>query len=124
MMSRLAKIYIGFVVAFVLFALLGLGTLRGLAFWGAAILTIYYAVIITRKLVRTFLWRIRRKLILSYVFIGFIPLFLLTVLFGMAFWMFMGQATSEMFNSALDACLLENRAEAKRLLALSDNLSP
>jgi sigma-B regulation protein RsbU (phosphoserine phosphatase) len=123
-MSRLAKVYLGFLGAFIVFALLNLSTLKAIAFWGVAILTIYYAVIVIRKLVRTFLWRIRRKLILSYVFIGLIPLCLLAVLLGMAFWMFMGQATSEMFNSALDACLLQNKAEAQKLIALSQVYEP
>lgn len=119
-MSRLAKIYIGFWVAFLFFTLIGIDSLRGIAFWGVAILTIYYAVLLTRKLVRKFLWRIRRKLILSYIFIGFIPLFLLTILFSAAFFMFMGQATSEMFNSVLDGYLLQTQGDAKKLLVLSE----
>jgi serine phosphatase RsbU (regulator of sigma subunit) len=72
----------------------------------------------SRKIVRKILWRIRRKLILSYIFIGFIPLSLLTVLFALAFWTFMAQATSEMFNTALDGYLLQTKTEGTKLLHL------
>jgi serine phosphatase RsbU (regulator of sigma subunit) len=117
-MSSLTKVYLGFIAAFILFAILGLDSFKWIAFCGAFILTVYYAVKASRKIVRALLWRIRRKLILSYIFIGFIPLSLLTVLFALAFWTFMAQATSEMFNTALDGYLLQTKAEGTKLLHL------
>src|SRR5829696_616103 len=99
-MSTKLKVYLGFIGALFFTSLLGLDTLKDLAFWGVLILSVYYAFGFIRKILRKFLWRIRRKLILSYVFVGFIPLILFSSIFILAFWIFMGQATTEMFNSA------------------------
>lgn len=121
-MSRLTKIYLGFICAFVLFSILGLDSLKRFAFTGALILTIYYVVRSSRKIARKILWRIRRKLILSYIFIGFIPLSLLTVLFALAFWTFMAQVTSEMFNAALDGYLLQTKTEGTKLMHLVETI--
>ena len=52
------------------------GVLWLFGFWGAFRLV--------RTLVRTLLWRIRSKLIVSYLFIAFVPVLLLTLLFALA----------------------------------------
>lgn len=117
-MSLKLKIYLGSIAGFILFAILGINFLKDCAFWICLILTIYYAVGFARKILRKFLWRIRRKLILSYIFIGFIPLCLLASILFLAFWIFMGQATTEMFNAALDSYLIQTKTEARKLLHL------
>ncbi|HSP06165.1 MAG TPA: hypothetical protein VLR94_03265, partial [Acidobacteriota bacterium] len=108
-MSLAVKVYLGLIGLYLLSAILGLNTLKDLAFWAIFILTVYYAFGVLRKILRKFLWRIRRKLALSYILIGFIPLCLLFSIFVLAFWIFMGQATTEMFNSALDAYQLQSK---------------
>jgi serine phosphatase RsbU (regulator of sigma subunit) len=118
-LSLTAKIYIGFLVAYIFARLVGIESLRSIAFWGAFVLTTYYFFLYLKKFMRKLLWRIRRKLILSYIFIGFIPICLLAALFVLAFWIFMGQATSEMFNSALDSYLLQTKMEGQKLLHLA-----
>lgn len=118
-MSLSLKVYLGFLGLYVTSAILGLDTLKDLAFWGILILSVYYAIGFIRKILRKFLWRIRRKLVLSYIFIGFIPLILLFSIFVLAFWIFMGQATTEMFNSALDSYQLRTKVEARKLLHLA-----
>jgi len=118
-LSVMGKVYIGFLVAWFVSLIFGLDSLRSFAFWGAFILTIYYSAVVMKKVMRKLLWRIRRKLILSYIFIGFIPICLLAFIFVLAFWIFMGQATSEMFNSALDSYLLQTKMEGQKLLHLA-----
>jgi hypothetical protein len=123
-MSLTLKIYLALIGLFFVSALTGLGFLQKLAFWGIVILTVYYAIGLIRKILRKFLWRIRRKLVLSYIFIGFIPLCLLASIFVLAFWIFMGQATTEMFNSAMDSYLLQTKIETRKLLYLTNNYEP
>src|SRR3990172_8314663 len=58
------------------------------------VLTANYLFRLGRRIFRKFLWRIRRKLILSYIFIGFIPLVLLAVLVLLGTFIFMVQSNS------------------------------
>ena len=123
-MSTTLKVYLGFVGAFFFSSLLGLDSLKDLAFWGVLILTVYYAFGLIRKVIRKFLWRIRRKLILSYILVGFIPLILFSSISILAFWIFMGQATTEMFNSALDSYLIQTKIEGRKLMHLISTNPP
>ncbi len=65
-----------------------------------------------RFLLRTFLWRIRRKLILSYLFIAVVPLVLLLALFLVAWLLFSGLVGSYMVATEVDevAHSLQNTA--------------
>jgi sigma-B regulation protein RsbU (phosphoserine phosphatase) len=67
-----------------------------------------------RWLVRRLLWRIRTKLLVSYLFIAVVPVVLLTVLFGLAVVLFSGLVASHIVSSELDraAQLLRTTAEA------------
>jgi hypothetical protein len=92
-MNRVLKVYL---------ILLGVAVLTGILGWswldwiqvpatiGFIALSAYFAFRFTRRIFRKFLWRIRRKLILSYIFIGFIPIFLLFVLTLLGFFHFYG----------------------------------
>ena len=122
-MSRLFKIYLGMIAAWLLLAVIGGGwseSLQTLLRVSLFILTVYYAFRLTRKLLRKFLWRIRRKLILSYILIGFVPVVLLFVLVGLGCFIFMGQATSEMFQSNLDGYILQSKIESQKLLHMTE----
>jgi len=124
-LTRLSKVYFS-LLAIIVFASIvdwkWLDPFRILAVVGFCILTGYYAFRIIRKLFQKFLWRIRRKLILSYIFIGFVPVFLVIVLVLLGFFIFMGQTTSEIFNSSLDAYLLQTKNHTEQLLHLTEFL--
>ena len=124
-MDRLLKIYLILFATMVVTAMLGwawLDWLQTVATLGFVVLTCYYVFRFGRKIFRKFLWRIRRKLILSYIFIGFVPIFLVTVLVLLGFFIFMGQTTSEMFNSSLDGYLLRTKSQSEKLLHLTEFL--
>ncbi|MCI0602777.1 SpoIIE family protein phosphatase [bacterium] len=124
-MNRLLRVYL---------ILFGIVAITGILGWswldwiqvpatiGFVALTLYYAFRLTRRIFRKFLWRIRRKLILSYIFIGFIPILLLVVLTLLGFFIFMGQTTSEMFSSNLDGYLLRTKNQSEKLLHLTEFL--
>jgi serine phosphatase RsbU (regulator of sigma subunit) len=130
-MSRIAKFYLWSIVA--LFALLILNrildfsfinALKNLVLWIVFLLSVYYLFKFAHKLIQKFLWRIRRKLILSYFFIGVIPILLLFILFSSGFYIFMAQATSEMLNSAMDGYILQANLEAEKLLHFVEFIGP
>src|SRR5687767_11248746 len=124
-MDRLLKIYLILFATMAITAMLGwawLDWLQTVATLGFVVLTCYYVFRFGRKIFRKFLWRIRRKLILSYIFIGFVPIFLVTVLVLLGFFIFMGQTTSEMFNSSLDGYLLRTKSQSEKLLHLTEFL--
>lgn len=124
-MSNLLKVYLAIFGSFVLFSFLDiLDPIRRILFFAFILLTIFYAFKLLRRILKRFLWKIRRKLILSYIFIAFIPVCLIAVLFFMASFIFMGQTTSELFNSTLDAYLLQSRNEAEKILHLTEFLEP
>jgi len=82
------------------------GVLFAYAFWGL--------VRLGRYLVRRLLWRIRTKLLVSYLFIAVVPVVLLQVLFGLAAVLFSGLVASHIVTTEVDrrAVLLRTAAEA------------
>src|SRR6266568_5220072 len=70
------------------------------------------------------LWRLRNRLIVTYVFIGVIPLILLTLLGGLAFYLFSGQFATFIVTSRLDSELksleASNRAIGNEIAARTD----
>jgi serine phosphatase RsbU (regulator of sigma subunit) len=126
-MNRLVKIYLVLLGTWCVLKITDisfLSSLRFFTFWSVFILTVFFLFRFTRQFIRRLLWRIRRKLILSYIFIGFIPVSLLFVLFFLGFFIFMGQATSEMFNSALDSYVLQTKIESEKLVHLAEFTDP
>lgn len=124
-MNRLKKIYLGLWAAWIItFVLTFLHPFRGILFFALIILTSYYLSIFARKLIRKLLWRIRRKLIISYIFIGLVPLLLLAILVLLGSFIFLGQSTSATLHSSLNASVLRVRVEAEKLLNLERSLPP
>ena len=64
------------------------------------------------RLRRRLLWRVRRKLILSYVFIGFVPVLLVVAFFAVAGAMSVLSASSEMVRRELDGVVADARVAA------------
>ena len=63
------------------------------------------AVLSLRRVSSKMLWRMRSRLVLTYAFIGVIPLVLLVVLAGLAFYLFSGQFAAYILTSRLDSDL-------------------
>src|SRR5712692_9126963 len=55
-----------------------------------------------RTAVRSLLWRVRNRMIVLFLFIGLVPLLLITALIGLAGYMLIGQAAVYMATSELD----------------------
>src|SRR6185437_9340566 len=63
------------------------------------------AVLSVRRISSKLLWRMRSRLVLTYAFIGVIPLVLLVVLAALAFYLFSGQFAAYILTSRLDSDL-------------------
>ena len=72
----------------------------------------YLLVRSVARLRRRLLWRVRRKLILSYVFIGFVPVLLVVAFFAVAGAMSVLSVSSEMVRRELDGVIADARVAA------------
>jgi serine phosphatase RsbU (regulator of sigma subunit) len=72
---------------------------------------------VARFLVRRLLWRIRTKLIVSYLFIAVVPVVLLSVFFVLAFVFFSGLVASHMVSSEIERLGVVFQAIARTALA-------
>ena len=81
-------------------------------------------VLLKRRISTRLLWRMRNRLLVTYVFIGVIPLLLLVSLAGLAFYLFAGQFATYIVSSELDTELRQldtaNLAYARTLAAQID----
>lgn len=66
------------------------------------LLVILLGILGVRWLKRNMLWRLRNRLIVTYVFIGVIPLVLLATMAGVAFYLFAGQFANFLVTSSVD----------------------
>src|SRR3954468_24340322 len=66
---------------------------------------VFLAVLSIRRVSARMLWRMRSRLVLTYAFIGVIPLILLVVLAALAFYLFSGQFAAYILTSRLDSDL-------------------
>jgi len=89
------------------------------------IVSILFAILAFRWLKARMLWRLRNRLIVTYVFIGFIPLLLLVSLAVGSFYLFAGQFATFIvttgLNSELSSLSAANSAIAHRLAAESQS---
>src|SRR5262249_39573302 len=65
------------------------------------VLVVILATIYLRHLIRRLLWRLRNRLIITYIFIGIVPIVLLLVMLGIAMYIFMGQVATYLVSSEL-----------------------
>jgi sigma-B regulation protein RsbU (phosphoserine phosphatase) len=65
------------------------------------ILVITLGVIYLRRLIRRTLWRLRNRLIITYVFIGVVPIALILAMLGIATYILMGQVASYLVTTEL-----------------------
>jgi sigma-B regulation protein RsbU (phosphoserine phosphatase) len=67
-----------------------------------ALLVLVLVVIIVRPLVRKFLWRVRRRLLLTYVLIGVLPITLFAIFVTLAFNLVLSQTANYLLHEELD----------------------
>jgi sigma-B regulation protein RsbU (phosphoserine phosphatase) len=109
------RIFVGALAVFVL-DLLVLPLFGGLRTLDRVLLVVFGAWFLFRFgrfLLHKFLWRIRRKLILSYLFIAVVPLVLLTALFLLAGILFSGLVGSYMVSMELEGVTRELQGAAR-----------
>lgn len=68
-----------------------------------------------RRGIRRILWSLRNRLIVTYVFVGMIPVFLILVLVAMGTWFVLGQVAAYLVTTELDRC-------AESLASAADSL--
>jgi len=66
-----------------------------------AFLAIILGTVYLRRLIRRSLWRLRNRLIITYVFIGVVPIVLLLAMLGIALYILMGQVATYLVTSEL-----------------------
>jgi serine phosphatase RsbU (regulator of sigma subunit) len=76
-----------------------LQVLSRLVLWVYALVAVW---LLLRWLSTRFLWRIRTKLILSYLFVALVPVVLLTLFFAIGAFLFMGLTASRMVTGEID----------------------
>src|SRR6266705_3956926 len=82
-----------------------------------SLLVIFFSTILgARWLSSRLLWRLRNRLVVTYVFIGVMPLILLTFLSGLTFYLFSGQFAAYILTTRLDS-ELRNLAASNQLFA-------
>ena len=78
----------------------------------SAVVIAFLLVLIVRRISGGVLWRLRNRLIVTYIFIGVIPFILLVALFLGALYLLAGQFATFVATSRLDAVATELRATA------------
>src|SRR5262245_3078763 len=66
-----------------------------------ALLTVILGTITLRRLIHRALWRLRNRLLITYVFIGVVPITLLLTMLGIALYILMGQVAAYLVTSEL-----------------------
>lgn len=69
---------------------------------GALVTGIWLAVRLLRLAMRHAVWRLRNRLIVTYLFIGFVPVLLVLVLTALACWLLLAQVTVYLVTNELD----------------------
>jgi phosphoserine phosphatase RsbU/P len=89
------------------------GSLGGWVTFLSAVVIAFLLVLIVRRISGGVLWRLRNRLIVTYIFIGVIPFILLVALFLGALYLLAGQFATFVTTSRLDSAAAELRATAE-----------
>lgn len=113
-----------FAIDILLFALQQLSRTLGRSFGGSlggwvtflsAVVIAFLLVLLVRRVSGGLLWRLRNRLIVTYIFIGVIPFLLLVALSLGALYLFAGQFATYVATSQLDSAAAELKATAETL---------
>lgn len=88
-------------------------TLGGWVTFLSAVVIAFLLVLIVRRVSAGLLWRLRNRLIVTYIFIGVIPFILLVALFLGALYLLAGQFATFVATSRLDSVAAELKATAE-----------
>src|SRR5207247_9732277 len=75
--------------------------LQALLDFSLTILAVVLGFTYLRRLIRRLLWRLRNRLIITYVFIGVVPIVLVLAMLGIALYILMGQVATYMVTTEL-----------------------
>ncbi len=120
----LLGLFVLFLAATILFAFLPHSTgLEVLSSIGLSVTGVILGFRGLRALIRTSIWRLRNRLIVTYIFIGFVPLALILVLVGTGGYILAGQTAMYLVSSELDRTIGDLSVPA-RVLAMNPNAPP
>ena len=95
--------------------------LQGWIWFLSTIVAVLLLWLAKRWISANFLWRVRNRLIVTYFFIGVIPLVLVITLAGLVFWLLSGQFAAYVLKTRIDSILQEistaNRSIAEQIAA-------
>ncbi|HEX7174540.1 MAG TPA: SpoIIE family protein phosphatase [Pyrinomonadaceae bacterium] len=122
-MPRVALVAAGLLVLWVILGNTSISETRvdnffdRLTFLAVASVALYYCVLALHWTKRKLLWRVRRRLLITYLFVGLTPLVLLGVLGILAWLVLSGQAMSRIVNVQINATEQVAQANADALAA-------
>src|SRR5205085_9458943 len=100
---RVEWTFLGLLIAFFLLSYVRLPFLLSFLLGAAVVVTGTWTFVrVTRVLVRELLWRLRNRLIVAYVFIGLVPVVLLTLLVRLGGTLLGGQLTIYLVTSEME----------------------
>ncbi|MGI8990154.1 MAG: PP2C family protein-serine/threonine phosphatase [Bryobacteraceae bacterium] len=110
----------GLLTAFVLFLLIRIGLSvtaidGGIQALVTVILIVLGAILFIRSLMRPFIWRLRNRLYVTYVFIGVVPIVLILILVALGTYIAAGQVAVSLVGSELDRRIAALRGPAEFL---------
>ena len=86
-----------------------------LTFWAVCLTCIYYGVKALRWLKRKLLWRVRRRLVITYLFVGLTPIILMTLLGLLSAFGGSGQGMARIITAQVNATERQTQASARSL---------
>ncbi len=95
-----------------------------LTFWAVCLTGLYYGVKALRWLKRKLLWRVRRRLVITYLFVGLTPIILLTLLGLVSAFGGSGQGMARIITAQVNATERQTQASAHSLAEAFARLPP
>jgi sigma-B regulation protein RsbU (phosphoserine phosphatase) len=102
-----------------------IGTLLGqLTFWAVLLTSVYYGLRALRWLKRKLLWRVRRRLVITYLFVGLTPVILMTMLGLLSAFGGSGQGMARIITAQANATERQTGSSARSLAEAFSRLAP
>ena len=95
-----------------------------LTFWAVILTCVYYGLRALRWLKRKLLWRVRRRLVITYLFVGLTPIILMTLLGLLSAFGGSGQGMARIITAQVNATERQTQSSARSLADAFARLSP
>ena len=95
-----------------------------LTFWAVLLTCVYYGLRALRWLKRKLLWRVRRRLVITYLFVGLTPIILMTLLGLLSAFGGSGQGMARIINAQVNSTERQTGSSAQSLADAFTRLSP